>query len=123
VEVIGPEIGTAAALKMCYAGWNKCSTALLAAILATANQTGVMEELKTAWSRGGPSFEKSEQLILRAAPKAWRWTAEMREIAATLESAGLPVEFHKGAEEIYSRLTSYRDSESLSLPDLLARIV
>ena len=122
VEVLGDTVGRASSLKMCYAGWNKCSIALQLAILATAEKTGVMEELKTAWSRGGPNFEKSEQVILRATPKAWRWTGEMREIASTLESVGLPVEFHRGAEEIYARLADFKDAEGLTILEVLERL-
>jgi 3-hydroxyisobutyrate dehydrogenase-like beta-hydroxyacid dehydrogenase len=123
VEVLDGEVGRASALKMCYAGWNKGSTALLLAILATAGRNDVMEELRTAWLRGGgPSFEKSEGLILRATPKAWRWTGEMREIAGTLESAGLPAAFHRGAEEVYSRLAGFKDSDGLTLAEVLARL-
>ncbi len=121
-EIVGCEVGKASALKMCYAGWNKCSTALMIAILAAAEESGVTEELKKAWVRSGPAFEKYAHLILRAAPKAWRWTGEMREIAATLEGAGLPGEFHKGAEEIYRRLAGFKDAEGFALEEVLARL-
>jgi Domain of unknown function (DUF1932) len=44
-----------------------------------------------------------ETEISRAAPKAWRFVAEMLEISATFESAGLPPEFHQAAAEIFRR--------------------
>ncbi len=100
VEILGDQIGKASALKMCYAAWSKGSTALITAILAAAQEMSVLEDLKTSWSRGGPVYSKIEADVLRAAPKAWRYTGEMREIAATLESAGLPGGFHYAAEDL-----------------------
>ena len=41
--------------------------------------------------------------------KAWRWVAEMEEIAATFEAAGLPGGFHHAAAEIYGRLAAFKD--------------
>lgn len=43
-------------------------------------------------------------------PKAWRFVAEMHEIAATFEAAGMPPEFHQAAAEIYSRLAAFKGS-------------
>ena len=44
--VFGEAIGKASALKMCYAAWTKGSTALLCAILATAEALDVWDELE-----------------------------------------------------------------------------
>jgi 3-hydroxyisobutyrate dehydrogenase-like beta-hydroxyacid dehydrogenase len=122
VEVLGEQTGKASALKMCYAGWSKGSTALAAAMIAAASEMSVLEELKCAWSRGGPAFASLEQNILRAAPKAWRWTGEMREIAATMEAAGLPGGFHRAAEDLYERLRTFKDASDFQLDDVLTRL-
>ena len=122
VEVLGDQTGKASALKMCYAGWSKGSTALAAAMIAAASEMSVLEELKCAWSRGGPVFASLEQNILRAAPKAWRWTGEMREIAATMEAAGLPGGFHHAAENLYERLRTFKDASDFQLDDVLGRV-
>lgn len=50
-KVIGNEIGKASALKMCYAAYSKGTTALLSAILATAESLNVREELYQQWDR------------------------------------------------------------------------
>ncbi len=44
-----------------------------------------------------------------AAPKAWRYVGEMREIAATFEAAGLPAGFHNAAADICERLAPFKD--------------
>lgn len=122
VEVLGGEVGKASALKMCYAAWSKGSTALIAAVIAAAGGMSVLEELKDAWSRGGPVYSKVEADILRAAPKAWRWAGEMREIAATLEAAGLPGGFHHAAEDLYTRLKTLKDSGEVQMKDVMAHL-
>jgi len=109
-EVIGSEVGNAAALKMCYAAQNKGSIALLIAVMGAADHLGVLEDLKRQWARGGPQPEKTDEHILRAAPKAWRWVPEMHEIAATLEAAGMPAEFHRAAARIYDQLREFKDT-------------
>jgi 3-hydroxyisobutyrate dehydrogenase-like beta-hydroxyacid dehydrogenase len=122
VEALGEQVGKASALKMCYAGWSKGSTALIAAIIAAAGEMSVLEELKCAWARGGPVYSKIEADIVRAAPKAWRWAGEMREIAATLEAAGLPGGFHHAAEDLYNRLKTLKDSSDIQMNNVLAHL-
>jgi hypothetical protein len=76
--------------------------------LAAAERLEVLDDLKRQWGRSGPSLPELEREISRAAPKAWRFwrfVAEMREIAATFESAGLPPEFHQAAAEIFRRFS------------------
>jgi 3-hydroxyisobutyrate dehydrogenase-like beta-hydroxyacid dehydrogenase len=110
-EVIGSEIGKASALKMCFAAQSKGSTALLCAVLGAAQQLGVLENLKRQWVRNGPPLAEVERNITRSAPKAWRYVGEMHEIAATLEAAGMPPQFHEGAARIYENLRGFRDAE------------
>lgn len=109
-EVISAEVGKASALKMCYAAQNKGSIALLTAVMAAADRLGVLEELRREWARPGRSMGQNEGHVLRAAPKAWRWSAEMHEIASTLETAGMPPEFHQAAAEIYQKLREFKDA-------------
>jgi 3-hydroxyisobutyrate dehydrogenase-like beta-hydroxyacid dehydrogenase len=110
VQVIGTEIGKASALKMCYAAQNKGAIALLIAVMSAADRLGVLEELRRECARPGRTGGQTEAHVLRAAPKAWRWSPEMHEIAATLEAAGMPPEFHQAAAEIYEKLREFKDA-------------
>jgi 3-hydroxyisobutyrate dehydrogenase-like beta-hydroxyacid dehydrogenase len=121
VEVIGTEVGKASALKMCYAAQNKGSIALLTAVMGAADRLGVLEELRLEWARPGRALGQTEGHVLRAAPKAWRWGAEMHEIAETLESAGMPPEFHQAAAEIYERLREFKDTNP-SIEEVLKKL-
>lgn len=110
-NIIGEKAGKASALKMCYAAYSKGTTALLAAVLATAESLGVRDELYQQWDQDNPEFSKQvEQRVRRVTAKAWRFKGEMMEIAATLHDAGLPSEFHSTAAEIYHRMANFKDS-------------
>ena len=123
IDVLGEEPGKASALKMCYAAFNKGATALAAAVSATASRLGVYEELVKQWDRTGPKASVQEERILRAAPKAWRWVAEMHEIADTLDAAGLPAEFHEAAAEVYERLREMKDRTDSSMEEVARRLL
>ncbi len=123
VEVLAGSIGRASALKMCFAAYSKGSIALACAVLAAAEQLDILEDLKRQWQRSGPSLPELEREISRAAPKAWRFTGEMHEIAATFESAGLPGEFHQAAAEIFRRLKEFQGRDEPGTNDVLATLL
>jgi len=123
--VVGKDIGKASALKMCYAAYTKGSTALLSAILATAEELGVRGDLEGQWSRDWDGFvEQTRNRVRRVTAKAWRFTGEMDEISATFEGAGLPGGFHAAAGEIYLRMTGFKDADSVpELENVLKTLV
>lgn len=124
-SLVGKEIGKASALKMCFAAYTKGSTALLCGILAAADEMGVRDELETQWSRGGSDFaEQTQNQVRRVTARAWRFEGEMKEIAATLASAGIPGGFHTAAAEIYRRMANFKDSdETPELEDVLKALL
>ena len=113
-NIVGEEIGKASALKICFAAYTKGTTALLSAILATAEALDVRQELMQQWSKYWPDFaDETEQRVRRVTAKAWRFAGEMEEIAATFQNSGLPGEFHEGAGEVYRRIAKYKDSPAV----------
>lgn len=123
-EVLGPEIDTASALKMCFAAYTKGTTALLAAILAAAEELNVRDALARQWSRNDAGFAaEADRRVRNVTAKAWRFAGEMDEIAATFAGAGLPGEFHTAAGIIYRRLADFKDAESTpELADVLVAL-
>jgi 3-hydroxyisobutyrate dehydrogenase-like beta-hydroxyacid dehydrogenase len=105
----GP-VGAASALKAAFAAWNKGATALASAARALAAHAGVGDELMEEWQMSQPDALKRIEQMRGAARKAWRWTGEMEEIAATFTDAGLPDGFHLAARELYERLASFKDA-------------
>ena len=64
------------------------------------------------WSRSQPDVLRQVGAPSPNPAKAWRWLAEMQEIAQTFESAGQPGGFAQAAAEICRRLESYKDDGS-----------
>ena len=123
-NVIGAEIGQAAAIKMCFAAYTKGTSALLSAILAAAEAYDVREELNQQWSRYWPEFpEETAERVRRVVLKAWRFAGEMEEMADTFEAAGIPGEFHKGSSRIYRRTAGFKDHPSPVLDDVLTALM
>ncbi len=123
-SILGPEIGKASALKMCFAANSKGTAALHTAILGTAETMGVREALEKQWAIYTPGFtDKSQSRIRQVARKAWRFSGEMKEIAATIEAAGLPHEFFIAAAQVYERQKSFKNSvEEPTVEEILERI-
>jgi len=117
--VLEGAVGAASALKVCYAAWNKGATALLAGIRALAGQEGVDAALLAEWRISMPDIPKRSEAVTVSARKAWRWIAEMEEIAASFEAAGLPAGFHLAAADIYRRLEGFKDAAK---PPALAEV-
>ena len=112
-KVLGTQIGKASALKMCYAANTKGTVALLAAIVATAENLGVREALFEQWRHDDPALPgQVEKRMQMNAPKAWRFVGEMEEISRTFREAGAPGEFHAAAADIYARLAKFKDSRT-----------
>ncbi|MCY4145482.1 MAG: DUF1932 domain-containing protein [Chloroflexi bacterium] len=123
--VIGEEVGRASALKMVFAAQTKGATALLSAVQAAAEAMGVRGDLDAEWTRRLPNAAESRANQVRTVTaKAWRFTGEMQEIAATFAEAGLPDGFHLAAYEVYRRMAGFKDADATpALDDVLAALL
>ncbi|AYD01478.1 NAD(P)-dependent oxidoreductase [Neorhizobium sp. NCHU2750] len=82
VRTVSGGIGAASALKMCYAGINKGLTGLGTAMMLAAIRSGADESLKSELAESAPAVDKKlTGSIPDMYPKAYRWVAEMEEIA------------------------------------------
>ena len=105
VRQMGPEIGCASAMKMCYAALTKGAWTLYAAALVTAESMGLSEPLLSELASSRPAVEADmRRMVPRLPVDAGRWIGEMEEIAATFAQAGLPTGFHRGAAEMFAML-------------------
>ena len=122
--LVGGGPGTASALKMAYASWTKGTSALLAAAAALAAAEGVADDLLAEWDMSLPGVsQRLAGTAAEVAPKAWRWTGEMDEIAATFAAAGLPDGFHRAAGEIYRRLDTFKDTPGTTVEEMLEALL
>jgi 3-hydroxyisobutyrate dehydrogenase-like beta-hydroxyacid dehydrogenase len=124
VEWLGPEHAAASAIKMAYAAWTKGTNALVVAIRAMARAEGVEDALIVEWQRSQPSALEWSKRVPATAGKAWRWVAEMEEIAASLDAAGVPAGAFEAAAQIYERLDIYKDVvDPPSLDEMIDRVL
>lgn len=105
VRQCGPEEGRASAIKMCYAAITKGTSALHAAVLIAAERLGVSEELHEELPYSvAPLYKRMEAMVPALPAVSGRYIGEMREIARTMDAAGLSPDFHIGATELYELL-------------------
>jgi len=82
---IDGEVGAASALKMVYAGLNKGLIGLGATMLLAASKSGSAESLILEMGESVPDLlNRFEKSVPDMYPKAYRWVAEMKEIAEFL---------------------------------------
>ncbi|WP_058969959.1 NAD(P)-dependent oxidoreductase [Type-D symbiont of Plautia stali] len=112
VRVMSAENGAASALKMAYAGINKGITLLTSAMLINASRVGAADALRE-------EMQDSQQALLQRMakstpdmlPKAWRWAAEMDEIA-TLNQGELATDrLYQALGEICRQLAEDRQHD------------
>jgi 3-hydroxyisobutyrate dehydrogenase-like beta-hydroxyacid dehydrogenase len=85
LRIVDGAIGAASALKMSYAGINKGLTALGAAMALAATRAGAAEALRNELAESQPQvLARFATALPDMIPKAYRWVAEMREIAGFL---------------------------------------
>ncbi|RYP51963.1 hypothetical protein DL768_002759 [Monosporascus sp. mg162] len=86
---IGPSIGAASGLKMCFASMSKGFTALAIQSFTTAHRLGVLDDLRREMRERLPRhLAAAERSVVGMPPKAYRWVREMEEIALAFEEEG-----------------------------------
>ena len=106
VALDGP-VGAASALKMSYAGITKGVTALGAAMFLAATRAGVAAALHSELKFSQKVLlERFSQNLPDMYGKAYRWVAEMEEIARFAEQDPGAAEIYRGAARLYERLAA-----------------
>lgn len=109
------DIGAASALKMTYGGITKGLTAVGSAMLLAAERAGVAEALHAELAASQPNLLAYFQ---RSVPdmfgKAYRWVAEMEEIAH-FTGGGPSREMYEAIADLYERLAADNRSEKVDI--------
>ncbi|KAI0022399.1 6-phosphogluconate dehydrogenase C-terminal domain-like protein [Xylariomycetidae sp. FL0641] len=130
---LGPDVGAASALKMCFAALTKGFTALALQSFGTAHRAGVLAELQGELAAHTPALHAvAARGVVNMPPKAYRWAGEMRHIAATLaEDGGFPPDAFDAAAEVYrtvaedtvlGREKAGKRKRGLDVPDVAAAL-
>jgi 3-hydroxyisobutyrate dehydrogenase-like beta-hydroxyacid dehydrogenase len=105
IRGLGTTVGSASALKLSYAGITKGLTALCALMQLQARAHGLGAELDAVLQETRPDlWHFLERAVPGMYPKAYRWIAEMREIAvyASPDEAGERI--YEGAARFYEQV-------------------
>lgn len=123
-RIEGP-IGAASALKMCYAGINKGFTGLGTAMLLAAIGSGADQSLRREMAESNPDLDrKLSGAIPDMYAKAYRWVAEMEEIAAFLGEDDPASQIFRGMAGLFQKMADDRAGGGAlagQLDDLLGR--
>jgi len=107
VRVLDGAVGAAAALKMCYAGINKGAAGLAVAMLLAAARNGAADALRSEMEIGIPDlFQRAQRQVPDSFGKAYRWIAEMREIADFLGDDPGAATLFKGMAGVFETLAA-----------------
>ncbi len=104
VRVLDGPVGAASALKLSFAGITKGFTAVATTMILAASRVGATNELYKELAAREPALLATlSRKVPDMLPKAYRWIAEMQEIAqfVTPDHAG---EIYLGASHIYERV-------------------
>jgi hypothetical protein len=121
--VLDAPVGAASAVKACYAGWTKSAATLLLSVRALARHEGVEAALAEEWKISQPNlFAQLDRAVLQSR-KGWRWIAEMEEIGATFNAAGLPDGFALAAAEVCRSLEPFKDARGLTIEGVIGALL
>jgi 3-hydroxyisobutyrate dehydrogenase-like beta-hydroxyacid dehydrogenase len=114
VRVLDGPIGAASGLKMSYAGITKGLTALGAGMMLAATRAGAAEALHRELAESQPALLAwLTRQVPGMYPKAYRWVAEMEEIADFVGADPATQQIFTGAAQLYERLAADVASENL----------
>ena len=102
VHWLGADVGSASALKMCYAASTKGFVALCTELLAAAETLRVSDALQAEFALSQPDLmAKLERLVPAMPSKSHRWIGEMEQIAQCFSDVGLTPLMLQGAADLY----------------------
>ncbi|MFM0516825.1 MULTISPECIES: NAD(P)-dependent oxidoreductase [Caballeronia] len=111
VRVLDGPVGAASALKMSYAGITKGLTALGSAMSLAAMRNGAGDALLAELAESQPALAAwLAGNVPRMPPKAYRWVAEMEEIAQFIGDEFAEHRIYEGAAGLYARLAQDSDA-------------
>lgn len=112
VRVLDGALSTASALKMSYAGITKGTQAIGAAMMLAASRAGTADDLfKELSASQKEMFAWFKRGLSLMPPKAYRWIAEMHEIAGFVGDDPAAKELYEGAAHFYERIAEDFDAE------------
>lgn len=106
IRHVGPDIGQASTLKMCFSSLTKGLTALAVQSFTSAHAVGLLPQLREELTAFAPQFGQGmlgflERNLSAVPPKAYRWIKEMEEISDTHATTGFDPDVFRSIAEVY----------------------
>jgi 3-hydroxyisobutyrate dehydrogenase-like beta-hydroxyacid dehydrogenase len=121
LRIVEGPVGAASALKMSYAGINKGLTAVGAAMVLAATRAGAADALRDELALSQPQIlTRLGNALPDMVPKAYRWVAEMREIAAFLGPDHPASLAYEGFARLFEHIAADADGEGADVAKLRA---
>jgi 3-hydroxyisobutyrate dehydrogenase-like beta-hydroxyacid dehydrogenase len=121
IRVLDGALSAASALKMSYAGITKGTQAIGAAMMLAATRAGSAEALSAELQSSQKEMLAWFKRALAAMPpKAYRWVAEMHEIAGFVDEDPAAHELYKGAAHFYERIAEDFEADKKGVAALSA---
>jgi putative dehydrogenase len=120
VRVLNGPIGAASALKMSFAGISKGCIAIVSAMILAAERSGSADALRQEMLESEVPIMKTMAVrVPRSFSKAWRWVAEMQEIAEFAREDPAARDIWTGISAFYDRIArdlagEHRDTDALA---------
>ena len=115
IFVLEGPIGAASALKLAYAGLTKGFTALGAAMVGAAARHHLADALRSELAHSQPDMLiRLERFLPTMLPKAYRWVAEMEQIADFAGDESTGASLYQGAARVYQQITDELEAETSS---------
>ncbi|MFP8887717.1 NAD(P)-dependent oxidoreductase [Streptomyces mangrovi] len=122
VRALERPIGSASALKMAFAGFQKAARTIAAVSHALAEAHGVAAELVEQAQTMPADILTDADYLPSVAARAWRWAPEMHEVAETLRQAGLPDDIAQATASVMLRWEGDKDRFDMPLPEVFAHL-
>ncbi|MGZ2359713.1 DUF1932 domain-containing protein [Streptomyces sp. 372A] len=119
---VGDVVGSASALKMAFASYQKAARTLAGVAHALADAHGVGEQLTAEAEVMVSAVLADPEYLPSVAARAWRWAPEMKEVADALRAVGLPAEMAEAAGRVLLLWERDRDRYETPVEETLARL-
>ncbi|MFB8140737.1 NAD(P)-dependent oxidoreductase [Streptomyces parvus] len=119
---VGDTPGSASALKMAFASYQKAARTLAGIAHALADAHGVGDHLTAEAEVMISAILSDPEYLTSVAARAWRWAPEMAEIADTLRAADLPPDMAEATARVLAFWEQDKGRDDLPVADVLAQL-
>ncbi|MFJ6510242.1 DUF1932 domain-containing protein [Streptomyces sp. NPDC091406] len=119
---VGDTAGSASALKMAFASYQKAARTLAGVAHALADAHGVGDQLTAEAEIMFSAILSDPEHVPSVAARAWRWAPEMEEVADTLGAAGLPTDMAEATARVLAHWERDKDRYDVTVAHALSQL-